>query len=364
MDDKKKKLIMIIGSVLVIIVIIIVIMSMIKGTPESLSFKELEEKIEKVGKEYYEKNPSLLPKNDGDTREISVDDLVKLELMKPIEEILKEDAICTGKLTVKKENGKYYYVPYIDCGNDYVTSELYKKIIDDNPIVTSGNGLYLANNKYIFRGENINNYVDFANKKWRIIKIDDDSDITLLLDENLDSVIWDDRYNSDKNSSLGINNFSVSRIKDTLNNLYNSDDLFNDEQKKFLSSKSVCIDKIGEDDNIDLGYTCSSYDENLNIGLMDIRDYINASIDSSCNSINDNQCQNYNYLASMESSKSWWTITGDSSNTSKVYYIESFGYISNKNAISMSYIKPTVYINKNVMYISGDGTKDNPYIIE
>ena len=119
--DKLKKLVIIVGAILVIVVIIIVIFSML-GATRKMTYKEVEDEIKNVAEEYYEENSSLLPK-EGDVREISVDDLVKLELMKPLSELLENGEKCTGKATVKSENGKYFYIPYIECGDEYVTSE-------------------------------------------------------------------------------------------------------------------------------------------------------------------------------------------------------------------------------------------------
>lgn len=368
MDDKKKNLMIIIGVVLIVIIIIIIVATSLVGggkRKEKLSFQELEQKIKEVGQEYYEENKSLLPKNDGDTKKISVDDLVKLELMDPIEDILDEDATCTGELTVKKENGKYFYIPSLDCGDKYVTSELYKKIIDDNAVVESGNGLYLKDNEYIFRGENVNNYVTFADKTWKIVKIDSDNDIEIILDDLLDSTEWDDRYNGEKQSTVGINNFSVSRIKDTLNELYDSEDLLSKKDKEKIVPKNICIDHLSEDDNVkNISSSCSNYEEKVNISLLSVKDFVNASIDSNCVKVSDNQCQNYNHLASFDNSKSWWTITGSKDNTYQIFYVDSYGVLDVRNAINSIPIRPVVYISKDIMFSKGKGTEKDPYVVE
>lgn len=365
MDNKKKNLIIIIGIALVVIIIIIIVISSLSGgSSKKLTYKELEQKIKEVGEEYYKENTSLLPKNDGDTRQISVDDLVKLELMKPIDELLAEDATCKGTLTVKKEKGKYFYVPLLDCGDDYITSELYKKIIDDNKVVESGNGLYLQENIYTFRGENLNNYVKLSDKKWRIVSIDAEGNLKLILDTEMETAVpWDDRYNGDRQYTSGINDYSVSRIKDQLNELYESDDLLDENAKKLVVSKDFCVSGKNKNDKISV-IDCEKYVENINIGLLNINEYTNASIDPKCETVSSKECQNYNYLKANDSSSGWWTMTPNKENTYEVFYIENSGTVDIKSCSSYSKIKPVIYINKDIMFSEGNGTKDKPYVIE
>lgn len=366
-NDQMKKMVIILGVVVVGIIAIFGIGSMMSGPKiTKLDYKGLEEKIKEVGQKYFEENKSLLPKNDGDSKEVSVDDLVKLEMMSPIENYLKEDATCTGKAIVKNVAGKYSYIGHIDCGDKYVTSELYKKIIDDNPVVNSGNGLYSQNGEYVFRGENLNNYVEFAGTKWLILKVDKENDIKLLqIDREGERVPFDDRYNSEKKSTVGKNDFNVSRIKDTLNEIYNSEK-FSEDEKALIVPKPLCIGSRSEDDNINDGILeCSkTTSDNMYIGLIQVNEYLNASLDSSCKSINDSECQNYNYLKSNSSSSSWWTITPSNENSYQVYYIESYGRIDPKNCSNSAAIRPVIYISKDVMFNGGKGTEEEPYIIK
>jgi len=366
-NDQMKKLVIILGAVVVGIIAIVGIGSMMSEPKiTKLDYKGLEEKIKEVGQKYFEENSSLLPKNDGETKEVSVDDLVKLEMMSPISDLLNEDATCTGKAVVKNVSGKYAYTGLIDCGDKYVTSNLYEKIINDNPLVTSGNGLYLQNDEYVFRGENLNNYVEFANAKWLIIKVDKDSDIKLLqIDKEGERVSFDDRYNSEKESTVGKNDFSISRMRDSLNEIYNSDK-FNDEEKSLIVAKPLCIGSRNENDNNNDGtIECSNLtSENMYIGLIQVNEYLNASLDFACKTIDDSECQNYNYLASTSPSTSWWTITPVKGNTYQTYYIESYGSIEPKNCSSTAAIRPVIYISKDVMFDSGKGTEEEPYIIK
>lgn len=361
--DKMKKLLIITGSVLVVVVILIVVFSMISGQKNiKLNYKEAEEKIKEVAIEYYKEHSNLLPK-EGNSREISVDDLVKLELMKPLDEIIIDSNNCTGKITVKNVNNTYSYIPYIKCGNDYVTSELYKKVIDDNTVVETGNGLYLQNENYVFRGENIKNYVKLSDKIWRIVSIDPEGNIKLILNDSLnESVAWDDRYNGDKRYTSGINDYTVSRLKDKLESIYKSDELLDKDSKGLVVSKNYCISGITSDGSS--SYECEKYIENVNIGLLNVYEYTNASIDSKCQKITDRECQNYNYLNSNGNSRDWWTFTPNKENTYEVFYIESYGTVDIKTCSSNASLKPVIYISKDIMYDSGTGDESKPYIVK
>ena len=60
-------------------------------------------------------------------------------------------------------------------------------IIKDNEI-TNKNGLNKENSSYIFKGETNNNYILYNNLLWRIVKINNDSSITLILEDYIKNV--------------------------------------------------------------------------------------------------------------------------------------------------------------------------------
>ena len=61
-------------------------------------------------------------------------------------------------------------------------------------------------------------------------------------------------------------------------------------------------------------------------------------------------------------SKKWWTLTADSKNTYKVYFIRNSADIA--TASSSAYVRPVLHLAKDAIYVSGDGTKENPYIVK
>ncbi len=341
------------------LMIIIGIVKLIIGN--KLSYQKIEDKMQTATIEYLKDNDldiSLPTGNEIIT--VEVDDLVANKNMKELSKYVKnEDIKCSGYVIVRQQNSEYLYIPYLDCGDAYKTSTLRDYIINNQGIVESGDGLYVMNNEYIYRGEYLNNYVNFAGQTWRILKIDVDGNIKLLQDETKLRNVWDNRYNVEAKSLVGINNYELSRINDALQDVYNG---FDNSDKKYITNKNLCIGKRFEGDTTSDGKTeCAEILENQNVGLIQINEYIIASLDPNCKKIGDGACQNYNYLAKY--SNEWWTITPNAVDTHKVYEI-SRGISKSSNASITKLVRPSIYLNNDVIYVSGDGSKDNPYVFK
>ena len=86
-----------------------------------------------------------------------------------------------------------------------------------------------------------------------------------------------------------------------------------------------------------------------------------ASLDTNCQKIRDGACQNYNYLAKYN--ENWWSITANASKTSNVYEVIG-GNTDTSNASVSKVLRLSIYLNDDVIYVSGDGTLENPYIFK
>ena len=208
--DMKKKLMrmmLIVVGILVLFLIIILIMSFFKSGNKT--YEEIEEELKNAAIEYYEVQSGLLPQEEGETITVKASTLADAELMKPLSE-LREGESCSGRVEVTKVGDNIVYTPYLDCGDNYTTKELYKAVLEQG-IVTSGNGLYDMNGELVYRGENPNNYVKFADRLWRIVKFENDSAM-LILDDKYARSVWDDRFNTERNRNDGINDYSAPAI--------------------------------------------------------------------------------------------------------------------------------------------------------
>ena len=358
-----KNLIRIGLAIVAIITVVVVISLLYHAYFYKKSFTEIEDIMVEATHNYYSDHKKNLPKNKNEIVNIKVDTLISGEYMKPIGEYLKDDEIlCKGSVNVTNVNGKYRYVPLLDCGDDYSYELMTDYIKKHNKIVTSGNGLYQNGNNYIYRGEKVNNYVSFSGKKWRIIKIEDDK-IYLILNDILEKNSWDDRYNKDRDSYEGINNYSVSRIRDYLDKLYKGNSMFGDKEKLLISTLNVNVTKVGEEDKYKYGDNANYVNlENQNIGLLSIYDYMNASLDEDCTYPTSPSCSNYNY--SVKYDYNFWLSNVDK-NTSYYVYITSLDQGAYLNRASGNgYVRPVIAISKDAIYVSGKGTSKSPYIFK
>ena len=86
-----------------------------------------------------------------------------------------------------------------------------------------------------------------------------------------------------------------------------------------------------------------------------------ASLDSNCEKVRDGACQNYNYLSKY--SGEWWTITPNAVDTHNVYQITR-GIINTSNSSISKLVRASIYLNNDVIYVSGDGSKESPYVFK
>lgn len=200
-------------------------------------------------------------------------------------------------------------------------------IINKNKIVNEGDGLYVADKNYVFKGKVDNNYVYYSGLLWRIIKINKDDTIKLVSNETL--------------TTLYRNN-SESLEKSILNNWLNDKVLTNLSNNEYLINVDTCVDSL-EDIN---KTNCDKYSNNQKIGFLSVDEYINALGKQS-------------YL---NNGKSYWLSNSD--NNGNTWYVNNDGGISNVNSDGNHGIRATITLKKGLVSISGEGTADNPFIIE
>lgn len=363
MKIEKKKLFILGGFLVLIIVILFGGAIVYNKFFYKRSYSEIEGIMVDAAKSYFAKNQDALPQNYNDLVVLSDDDLVSKDEMKTIQEYLKDESIsCSGSVTVTNINGKYRYTPNLDCGNQHKTITFMNYIEASVPVVENGNGLYQLNEELVYRGDNVNNYIQFSGKIYRIVKFSQNQAVIIYTDDTkLQNMVWDDRYNIEKNANMGINDYSVSKVRDYLNSLYDENTLISDENKLLAVAHSLNLGKRSNKDTDKTGTIEKTATlENQFIGLLPLSDFLNASLDSNCSASTSRSCQNYNYLSKYK--YNWWIMTANSANTYQVYRIS--GYAASTTASNTAYVRPVLYLSKDALYVSGDGTKDNPYIVK
>lgn len=369
--DPKKKMFRFMGIIVGIVVVLLLILFIAslggKNKSKTYSYSEIEKIMEKAAKSYFKDHPDYLP-DESSIIEVDVDSLVNEGKMKDLSQYTKDDISCTGNVQVQKEDDEYIYTPNLNCGDNYSTIPLYSKVLEKNDVVNSGYGLYHNNNGYVFRGENINNYVQLDNSLWRIVKITSNNNIVLINEEGAGySNPWDNRYNEERKYESGINNYASSRAKEFLEKIYKNPD--EDDKEDVLSKKdktrlveyNVCIGKRTlTSEGKDNSYECRETLKNQKMGLLTLSDFLYASVDPNCKSADTKSCKNYNYLVIKSN---WWLGTANSDDTSTVFKVGANGVITADNASNYALLRPVIYLNDTVMYKSGKGTLEKPYTV-
>ncbi len=358
--------------VMVVFMLILIIPSLL--IPRTYKYSDIEDMLINATKKYYSDHSDLLPVDVGSTSQVDYATLVDEDYFKTLDEYEIDGKICNNAyITVEKTYTGYMYIPFLDCGADYSTTSFSNMVTNSNQVVTNGDGLYyeLKSGNYIFRGENVNNYVKMGDYLWRIVKITSQGNLLLISADKIGySTSWDDRFNSDKNYSSGYNDYSKSRIKEKVVDFYNNGiksarnkmkPIITSKYKTYLVPFTLCVGR--KDSNSEIKNNsdeCKVRLDNQMIGLITVSDYVTASIDPGCKTITSKECQNYNYLAV---GYEFWTLTGAASDSYSVYFSQRNGNIEAKSAASYANIRPTILLNGKVLYKSGKGTEKNPYKI-
>lgn len=360
-----KKLIIGTGIFLLIIIFLMMFASC-SSKGRVYSYDEIEKILIQKTKAAYGKSsnlPSLNQKID-----ISIEELVNKGLVKTMSEYTQDETTsCSAKVTIYNNNGYYLYEPNINCGEKYKTRTLQDTLIKDS-LVESGNGLYKVDNEYVFKGDNVNNYIKLNDVLYRIISINSDGSVRLMENKknSEDSMTsWDDRYNTDRQYNSGINNYSAngldSRIKDKIHSIYESD-IYSDDVKAYFINKESCVGKRSETELENTGiYECAVKSEPYPISALALYEYLRASLDPNCTGIENSSCTNYNYFTSI--TNSFWTLTADKDTSFRAYKITG-GTIIKTDASNPAYLLIVINIDGNTVINSeGNGSFKNPYII-
>ena len=366
-NDFKKFLIKLAFIIIGGIILLFVVLSLASLGGKTYSYERIEEIMTTAAESYFSDYSENLPKTELQVVEVETATLSQHGYMKDLSEYTKKGVSCTGKVSVTKSGNDYVYTPNLNCGESYASKTLSSAILEDSKVVTSGYGLYQMNSNYVFRGEKVNNYVQLGETLWRIVKMDSNHNMYLVINEYAGyTTSWDDRYNKNLDYGSGINNYSSSRIKEYLEEIYNEEKegirIFTDDDRTKLSLLDVCSakrDATSKTNNNSI--ECKTTEKAQKLGLLTISDYINASIDPDCTSASSVSCQNYNYLAIKTG---WWTSTAVANSTAYAYAVGSNGVIRATRCSDYNNVRPVIKLSSRIMITTGDGTENNPYVIK
>lgn len=355
-----KGVLTIILFIILLPIIILILLAIIQGcSNRKISHEAYETKMISAATKYFEDNKSLPA--FGEVSEVSLDTLVNKEYIKSTLDLIGDDT-CSGMVYVRNNGNTdnvYNYTANLEC-KDYKNDTL-KDILLNN-VVSSGNGLYNVDGVYYFKGDEVNNYITFYDKQYRIMSVENGLVKLIRVETNdMGSKIWDNKYNKDAGYSYGKNIYADSQILKSINKDYNTDKFISAEARKHIVANKACIGKrkIG-DYTISKAIDCSELLEGQVIFLPTASDFALASTDPDCTSLNSKSCRNYNYLKKILYSS--WTSNTVSNNTYQAYYLLS-GTIEYQNANTYNEYNVIIYIDGNERVLSGNGTETKPYVI-
>ena len=365
-----------------------------------LKFKGYEKQAEDAARRYFELNESELPTGTR-VKTLSIQKLFD-------QAYLKEDfyvpysknpcSITESWVKVRKEDGEYKYYTYLKCGvisslvdhkgpeiilngDDEITVDRgtkYKELgvksvvdntdgkmdikdvtIDASKVNTNINGIYKVtytakdslnniskvtrkvkvvsrlnttvkeetNNTGIYTGLTVNNYIYFSGMVFRILGLDGDN-VRIVAEQD-------------------VSNVNYSAIDEWLEYYY---DHIANSSKKYVVKNKYC-DMKATDDNIAGITKCDSYTKDVYVSILSASDYNQAG----------NVTDNYLFPESI----SWVRNEKDDTNaytTREFFYGVTSRYMSFDKNYNFG-VRPVLTIQGDVLIVSGDGSKDNPYSI-
>ncbi len=283
--------------------------------------------------------------------------------------------------------------------------------ITDN-VVTEGDGLYediYEEGRYVYRGQNPNNYITFNGETWRIIAKETDGTYKIIRNDTLPARAFDEanHRSTEKNSyctypsrgcgvyaavdgtfSTPSGSQSGTVTEDSSIKIYLNDDYYvnniNETAKGQMTSHSFNIGAVEDLD--ESGAEADSIEKNIagekkyqwtgNVGLANVSDILRASTNPLCTSVTTsfngtNEC-NSNYLLDKGAASGlyYWTINaysdesgGSSSRAWNGIVFSSYAVVDHFDAYASNRAPRPVVFLKSDTTLSGSGTSDDPFTI-
>lgn len=382
-------------------VLLITILSYKLYFEKMMIFKQTEKEFIAGVEEYFKINPLFLPK-DGSYKNITLQDMYDKELVSTLY-VPKKTKLCNENnsfVRVINKNGVYSYNVYLECGKykskmdnvspvvilngedkiivnyntEYVEPGIKSVVDNKDGMIDSKNVEIISNvdtskvgnyeviykvhdsnfnltritrkvvvakvlneeiNKStegtgIYKGDVDNNYLLFSGMLFRIVKINEDGTVKIVSDDNIAHV----SYTEEK--------YKGSNLEKWLNDYYYNN--LSEESKKYIVKSKWCTGNVVDINN----FSCSDVVSN-NIGLLNIQEYLD-SISNNVSYIDGT------YRSTLLLNKK------DANNFYLTQYI-MFDSMSYDSGLMYPSVRPSFNLNKNIYMISGDGTKEKPYMI-
>lgn len=191
------------------------------------------------------------------------------------------------------------------------------------------------NGDYYFEGADINNYLTYSNLTWRIIRVNDDDSVTVVLNNSITALAaGTSKSYTDSYINMWLNDNGEDYSGILKNNL--------NKTNEYLTYTNTCNDTVDDTKNI----TCKEFIADTLITVPSLSDYVNTG---GQNGFMNNE--EYYYLTNTNKDNELW-------------YIDSDGKVGTSDGTDIIGVKPVITIKGTIKLVSGDGSEDNPYTIE
>ena len=261
------------------------------------------------------------------------------------------------------------------------------EVVDAEPTLTKSSnntsdasGVYVSTDTntgkptYYFRGNIENNYVSFAGQTWRIVRVNEDGTIRIVMQDGINSNA-DIQFNSNyKNYTYMY--YTNSQVKSTLESWYQTN----------IGSKADLAKTVASG-----AYYCeqakAKYDDSWTSGSANMTTYTSYTPDFKCSSDGNGKglvnasvglltydevvyAGGYPYPSNNNSyylynNTYFWTMSpaGIASGFSTVWYVSTVGNLNGNYVNVTDAVRPVINLTANTQISDGDGTKENPFTI-
>jgi len=207
-------------------------------------------------------------------------------------------------------------------------------IIQNNPPTTGSNtGLHKDSSGYFYKGNVLNNYILFQNRIFRIIRINNDNTIKVISEDFVASFPFGESSDYQKSN---VHNW-LNKTDSNYSGIYAN--TFVDSDKYFV--KTIYHEDIFNGNEVEE----DKEEKKSMFSILTIKDYILAGGKSS-------------YL---NNGKMYFLLGKNKTNENM--YVDEDGSIQKCDYLSGFGIRPVFTLKSDISILSGDGTKDNPFVI-
>lgn len=202
--------------------------------------------------------------------------------------------------------------------------------VKNSGVISDDDLIVLKSQDGYYKGSNPNNYLDYGNMEWRILKVNDDGSLKIISNNGITLSISDTDF---KNSSLS--SYLNTSFYDSI------------EKNSKISKEKYCLNY--QDD-------CFENDK-LKVTVMNLNDFMEASNNLNCSESSLDACYQGNYLLDYsENNGEEYTLIRSGNDDLSL----NKGYLSNTNNETKS-VRPIVTLN-NINILKGNGSVQNPYV--